>query len=91
MRSMITVRAISEQAKRGYITVKARIEKAMPPREGFVWIPWCFGAAVDYFRSKFEKPPGTTAGNIITADVYDSASKEPGFQYVSVRIIKTEV
>lgn len=79
------------ESKRGYITVKARIEKAMPPREGFVWIPWCFGAAVDYFRSKFEKPPGTTAGNIITADFYDPASKEPGFQYVSVRIIKTEV
>lgn len=76
------------ESRRGHITLKAKIEKNMPPREGFVWIPWCFGAAKDYFRSTFEKPPGTTAGNILSADYYDPVSKEPGFQYSAVRIIK---
>lgn len=80
---------VKVESRRGHITLKAKIEKSMPPREGFVWIPWCFGAAKDYFRSIFEVPPGTTAGNILSADYYDSVSKEPGFQYSAVRIIKT--
>lgn len=78
------------ESKRGYITLKTKIEKARPPREGFVYIPWCFGAAKDYFRSTFEIPPGTTTANILSADYYDPISKEPGFQYSAIRIVKME-